>query len=69
MTVVKVMELVGESAKDWQDAVQNAVKEAARSIPNISGVEVTNWTASVQGGRVVEYKADVKVAYPSDGGH
>jgi len=66
MPVVKVMELVGQSKKDWQDAVANAVTEASRSVKNISGVEVYNWTANVQDGRIVEYKADVKVAYLSD---
>lgn len=66
MPVVKVMELVGQSKKDWQDAVANAVTEASRSAKNISGVEVYNWTANVQDGRIVEYKADVKVAYLSD---
>ena len=62
--VVRVMELVGESQRDWQDAVSNAVAEASRRVKNISGVEVYNWTANVQDGRIVEYKANVKVAYP-----
>lgn len=66
MPVVKVLELVGESKRDWQDAVANAVAEASRTIKNISGVEVYNWTANVEAGRIVEYKADVKVAYVSD---
>jgi len=58
-----VLELVGESKEDWQDAVQSAVREASRTVKNISGVEVANWTAQVQSGQLVEYKANVKVAY------
>lgn len=64
--VVRVMELVGESQRDWQDAVSNAVAEASRRVRNISGVEVYNWTANVRDGRIVEYKANVKVAYPEE---
>jgi len=63
MPVIKVLELVGESKEDWQDAVQSAVREASRTVKNISGVEVANWTAQVQSGQLVEYKANVKVAY------
>lgn len=63
MSVVKVIELVGESRQDWQDAVGNAVAEASRTIDRISGVEVSNWTANVDNGRITEYKANVKVAF------
>lgn len=63
MAVVKVLELVGESSQSWQDAVQSAVAEAARTVEHISGVEVENWTAQVRDGRIREYKANVKVAF------
>ena len=63
MAIVKVLELVGESQTDWQDAVQSAVREASKTVKNISGVEVANWTAQVSGGKLVEYKANVKVAF------
>lgn len=67
MTVVKVTELVGESRESWQHAAANAVQEASRSIANITGVEVYNLTANVVNGQIVEYKANVKVAY--EAGH
>ena len=63
---VKVMELVGESQSNWKDAVQNAVSEASKSASNITGVEVYNLTANVDNGRMVEFKANVKVAYKDD---
>ncbi len=61
--IVKVLELVGESRTDWQDAVVSAVREASKTVKNISGVEVANWTAQVESGKLVEYKANVKVAF------
>ncbi|MBS4026814.1 MAG: dodecin domain-containing protein [Clostridia bacterium] len=60
---VKVVELVGESPDNWKDAVQSAVNEASRTLPNITGVEIYNLTANVERGRLVEYKANVKLAY------
>lgn len=65
---VKVIELVGESPDNWTDAVQAAVSEASKSISNISGVEVYNLTANVEDGRLIEYKANVKIAYANHSG-
>ncbi len=62
-TVVKVLELVGESKSSFDDAIENAVTEAARSVDNITGVEVYNFTGSVHQGKIVDYKANVKIAY------
>ncbi|GBG55005.1 dodecin domain-containing protein [bacterium BFN5] len=61
--VVKVIELVGTSRHNWTDAVDNAVMEAAKTLDDIMGVEVTNFTANIDNGRIAEYKADVKVAF------
>jgi len=66
VTVVKVLELVGESQNSWQEAVQNAVLEASRTVENITGVEIYNLTANVDGGNITEYKANVKVAFVVD---
>jgi len=60
---VKVSEFVGESRRSWQDAVENAVSEASRDINNISGVEVVNWTANCADNKIVEYKANIRIAY------
>lgn len=60
---VKIVELLGESDISWKDAVQRAVNEASREIPNITGVEIYNLTAGVENGRLTEFKANVKVAY------
>jgi len=63
MSVAKVIELVGESRKSWDDAVRNAVADAAKTVQNISGVEVYNMTANIENGQIVEYKANVKLAF------
>lgn len=60
---IKVTELVGESPAGWKDAVQSAVSEASRNIHEIVGVEVVNFTAHVENGRIVGYKANLKVAH------
>lgn len=63
MGVVKVIELVGTSHHNWTDAVDNAVTEASKTLEDILGVEVTNFTANIDSGRIIEYKADVRIAF------
>ncbi len=68
MTVVKVVELVGESTTGWEDAVQTAVRQASQTIRNISGVHVKNMTGTVDSeGNIVEFKANVELAFAVDG--
>ncbi|MEW5922067.1 MAG: dodecin family protein [Bacillota bacterium] len=63
MEVAKVIELIGQSENSWDDAIRNAVRRAAQTVDNISGVEVLNLTASISDGEIVEYKANVKLAF------
>ena len=61
--VVKIIELIGGSPVGWEDAVSNAVKEAAKTVKNIKGVHVKRCTAKVKDNKIVEYRADVKIAF------
>ena len=64
--VAKVIELVGESPTSWDDAVRNAITEASKTVHHITGVEVTNWTATVAGDHVNDYRVDLKLAFSVD---
>jgi len=61
--VAKVIELVGVSKVGWEDAVQNAVMDASKTLENITGVEVLSCTGTVEDEKITEYKANVKVAF------
>lgn len=63
VTVVKVIELVGSSEKGWQEAVENAIERASKTIRNISGVDIIGWTGKVKGSKIVEYRANVKISF------
>ncbi len=64
--VANVIELVGESTESWDEAVKVAVREAAKTVHHIRGVEVRNLTADVMNGRITSYKANVHVAFGVD---
>ena len=63
MSVVKVIELVGSSPTSWEDAARNAVAEAAKTIRDITGANVVAQTAVVEEGEIIEYRANVKIAF------
>lgn len=66
--VASIIELVGESDQSWEDAVNQAVAEASKTIEHIQGVEVLNMTAIVESGKVTKYRADCHVSFGVDDG-
>ncbi len=62
-SVVKVIELIGNSQTGWDDAVANAVAEAAKTVRDIRHVYLKECTAKVRDGKIVEYRANVKVSF------
>jgi len=63
LPVVKIIELIGSSPNGWNEAVENALKEAAKTVKNIRGIHVKRCTARVEDNKIVEYRADVKVSF------
>ncbi len=62
-SVVKIIELIGISQKGWEDAAANAMKEAARTVRNIKGIDLKRCSATVEKNTIVEYIAVVKIAF------
>ena len=63
MAVIKVVELLANSKKSWEDATAQAVKKASKSINNIRSANVQNMSVTVEDGKVKEYRVSLKVAF------
>jgi hypothetical protein len=63
MAVVKVIEIIGESGKSWEDAAQEAVAEAAKTVRGIQNVWVQDLKAVVEKGEIVGYRANCKITF------
>ncbi|MDD3539404.1 MAG: dodecin family protein [Atribacterota bacterium] len=63
MAVVKVIEILAESDKSWEDATKVAVAEAAKTVRNIQAVYVKNFQAIVEDNEVVRYRVDAKISF------
>jgi flavin-binding protein dodecin len=60
--VVKVIELMSESPKGWEDAAQNAISEANKTLRNIRSLYIKEMTAAVENGKITSYRLNTKVA-------
>jgi dodecin len=61
--IVKVIELMSESPTSWEEAVQNVVSEASKTLRNVRSVYVKDFTAAVENDRVTSYRLSAKVTF------
>jgi flavin-binding protein dodecin len=63
MSIVKVIEVLAESNKSWEDAAQDAVNQASKTIKNIKTVYVKEMQAIVENEKIVNYRINVKISF------
>lgn len=63
MAVLKVIELLAESTRSWEEATQNAVTEASKSVRNIRSVYVKNLTAEVDKDKITHWRLNCKITF------
>jgi len=63
MAVIKVIELLADSNKSWEDAVKNAVAHAAKSVKNIRSVNVQNQSAVVKDNKITSFRVNVRITF------
>lgn len=63
MSILKVVEILSDSKKSWEDATANAVKKASKSINNIKSAYVQSQSVVVTGGKVAAYRVNVKITF------
>jgi flavin-binding protein dodecin len=61
MAAVKIIELIGTSAKSSDDAVQQALSEAQSTLRNIKAVDVVS--TGLRGDDLKEWRAHVRIAF------
>jgi flavin-binding protein dodecin len=61
--LLKVIEVLAESEKSWEDAAAQAVERAARTLNNIRSIYVENLEAKVEANRIVRYRINAKISF------
>jgi dodecin len=66
-SVYKVIELVGTSGESWERAAAAAVELASKSLRDLRVAEVVQLDMHLQDGKVLEYRAKVKISFKYEG--
>lgn len=66
MAIVKVIELIASSEKSIEDAIQQAVTEASKTVRNIDSVYVKDMKVHVKDAKVTTYGVVCKVSFRLD---
>lgn len=66
MGIVKVIEVIAGSEKSFDDAAQNAVDEAARTVKNIKSINIDNLKCYVEGNKITSYGVNAKISFEVD---
>ena len=64
--VYKKIELVGISAKSFEDAISDAVSTASKSLHGLAWFDVVEQHGKIVDGKVAEFQVVVKVAFKID---
>lgn len=64
--MIKVIEVLGESDKSWEDAAAQAVAEAGKTVRNIKSIYIENHEAKVEDNKIVKYRINAKISFLLD---
>jgi flavin-binding protein dodecin len=62
-SIVKVIEVIAQSDKGFDDAVRNAVREASKTVQGIKSVWVENFSAEVAADQITQFRVNVKISF------
>ena len=67
MSIVKVLEVIAESDRSFDDAAQQAVKQASATVRDIKSIWIDNFSGVVEGDRIVRYRVNAKLSFVVEG--
>ncbi|MCE5333161.1 MAG: dodecin family protein [Desulfobacteraceae bacterium] len=67
MSIYKIIELVGTSPNSWEEAARDVVETATKSLRDIRIAEVGKLDMRIEKGKIVEYRARVKLSFKFEG--
>jgi hypothetical protein len=63
MAMLKVIEVLAESNKSWEDAAAVAVANASKTVRGIKSIYVENFQATVKNDKIVNYRVNAKLTF------
>ncbi|MCG3268065.1 dodecin family protein [Yoonia sp. I 8.24] len=66
MSIAKVTEVISSSSKSFDDAVENGIKRASKTLKGITGAWVADQKVTVKDGEIQEYRVVMKISFVLD---
>ncbi|MEJ6403784.1 dodecin family protein [Yoonia sp. 2307UL14-13] len=63
MSVAKVTEIIASSSKSFDDAVENGIEKASKTLKGITGAWVADQKVTVKDGKIQEYRVVMRVTF------
>lgn len=63
MATARVTKITSSSTKGFQDAIEDGLKRASETLRNITGLEVLEFKAKVEQGKIAEYRATMEITF------
>lgn len=63
MAIMKSIEVMSESSKSFEDAIQNAVDRTAKTVNNIQSANIKNMKTTIKDGKIDKFRVNVKITF------
>lgn len=63
MDTLKVIEVLSQSSESWEDAAQNAIEKASKTVRNIQSIYIKDLSATVKNNKVDKYRINAKISF------
>jgi flavin-binding protein dodecin len=63
MAVARVSKITASSEKSFQDATEEGLKRATKTLRGVTGFEVMSLKGKVENGKVIEYRVTLEVTF------
>ena len=63
MSVARVTEITSTSSKSFEDAIQQGIARATKTIRNVQSAWVKEQVVSIENDQIVAYRVDLKVTF------
>lgn len=67
MALLDVIEVLTESDKSWEDAAQNAISIASKTVRNIKSIYIKEFEAVVENDKITKYRINAKITFVLEG--
>ena len=64
--MLKVIEVLAESDKSWEDAASQAVTRASKSVHGIKSIYIKDMNAQVENNTITKYRINANISFTLD---